>query len=223
MPDGTVTKPEPKDLELINHAYCRHGDIKPENILFFDVGSNDARSTEALSGLLVISDYGSMKRYRTATVLRSSSFSCTGTLDYASPESMSRSERSSRADDIWSLGCVFMEFAIWMVHGWRGLCDFTASRGGTFYTLISGESQSGIREYVLNEHVGLTLQRLHQSSKCSLFLHDLLELVREMLETQSVKRIKIKDVHSKLCSMLESATAESQYLTIPVLASILHH
>ncbi|KAK4114680.1 kinase-like protein [Canariomyces notabilis] len=89
----------------------RHGDIKPENILWFKDGPNDK------FGSLVLSDFG-LGRSRL----------------YAPPES-THSEANSLTShlsrqqyDIWSLGCVFLEFLTWFVGGWKELRDFYQER-----------------------------------------------------------------------------------------------
>lgn len=214
IPMDNASKDDCDDFEPFDMAYRRHGDIKPENILCFNQVLEEASPRTTLAGTLVISDYGSMKRYKTPTVLRSPSFPCTGTLAYASPGSMSRSSRSSRADDVWSLGCVYLEFAIWIMSGWKKLCEFNALRGKTFYTTV--ETSNNSRRYLLSAQVDLTLRQLLDLPKCSPFIDDLLKLVTEMLGIQPNQRLQIEVVHAKLSDMLKLATADSSYLTIPL-------
>lgn len=88
----------------------RHGDIKPENILWFKKHGTDRN-------LLVISDLG-LTRYHSQT---SKSFVPRSHLDGCSwayrPPELDIDEKISQKYDIWSLGCVFLEFCVWYLQG----------------------------------------------------------------------------------------------------------
>lgn len=103
----------------VEDSNWRHGDLKPENILrFLKAGE--------LVGTLRISDLGLAKRHVVATGFRKlPSTSQFGTLDYEPPEAMTmlRSPRS-RLYDIWSFGCILLEFVVWLLYGHEGLDDF---------------------------------------------------------------------------------------------------
>ncbi|RYP62420.1 hypothetical protein DL770_009595 [Monosporascus sp. CRB-9-2] len=106
--------------------YGRHGDIKPENILWF--GDYDKAFTH---GTLVISDFG-LSHFRTSAknsrAKEAGRISCTPT--YRAPEcDLSPSNRRlTRAYDIWSLGCVYLEFVTWLLDGWNGVEAFRRER-----------------------------------------------------------------------------------------------
>jgi serine/threonine protein kinase len=97
----------------------RHGDLKPENILrFLNAGE--------LVGTLKISDLGLAKRHVVSTGLRKlPSTSKFGTPAYEPPEAMTMllSPRS-RLYDIWSFGCIMLEFVVWLLYGHEGLEEF---------------------------------------------------------------------------------------------------
>ena len=97
----------------------RHGDIKPNNILWFKRREDD-------DNLLVLSDLG-LTRYHTEWTksLVSRIDGCTAT--YRAPEVDMRRSISQRYD-IWSLGCVFLEFCVWYLQGQAGLDKFDDDR-----------------------------------------------------------------------------------------------
>ncbi len=87
----------------------RHGDIKPENILWFP-----SESTEDPGGVLKISDFG-LSRIDSGRPRR-----LMGTATYQAPECDLTGDLS-RSADIWALGCVFLEFVTWIVEGPDGV------------------------------------------------------------------------------------------------------
>ncbi|VUC29825.1 unnamed protein product [Clonostachys rosea] len=104
-------------LTKLHESGVRHGDIKPQNILHFTYDAGSA------SGDLVISDVG-LAKYHAAYTLDRTKYTTTKsvTVDYQPPEPQ-RLVRS-RVYDNWSLGCVFLEFTIWIVEGYTGLSQF---------------------------------------------------------------------------------------------------
>lgn len=98
----------------------RHGDIKPENILRF----LDKKTT---TGTLQIADFGLAKQHNQNTVQRGPTATRHTTLQYESPEAdnaMSGNASLSRLSDIWSLGCVMLEYLIWILGGINKVDDF---------------------------------------------------------------------------------------------------
>lgn len=112
---------------LHDHNY-RHGDLKPPNILCFRNGDtiDDMR--------LVIADVGLAKVHKEITEYRRHATKTTATsVTYMPPEfdlNARRDEPASRLYDIWSIGCVFLEFAIWLAYELRGLQTFRVAVRG---------------------------------------------------------------------------------------------
>ncbi|KAI9150887.1 Serine/threonine-protein kinase Nek1 [Paramyrothecium foliicola] len=104
-------------LHLHEMGY-RHGDVKPNNILWF--------KDETGVGTLKLGDLGLARHHARPTRSRLNPTKTTlGTLFYEAPEiELDHNAPRSRLYDIWSLGCVFVEFAIWLVFGLDGLRDF---------------------------------------------------------------------------------------------------
>jgi serine/threonine protein kinase len=124
-----------------DQAPGRHGDVKPENILLFDCSVHpDDRGILQLAdmGLANVSssfrapqpewtcklaDFGSWQ----PTSPQATSPSRGVTLGYRAPE-YDLHESTSQAYDVWSLGCVFLEFIVWWLYGFDDVAKFQAHR-----------------------------------------------------------------------------------------------
>ncbi len=99
----------------------RHGDIKPENILWFERRNR-----------LVISDFGLSRFHSPASVSADPYDSLRGfSPTYRAPE-LDLRMNINQMYDIWALGCVFLEFISWFLLGDRkdgnGIEDFAIAR-----------------------------------------------------------------------------------------------
>ncbi|KAI1354702.1 kinase-like domain-containing protein [Xylaria sp. FL0043] len=106
-----------------------HGDIKPSNILYFkqDASTDYFDSTK---DHLKISDFGLTGFHSAKT---RSGLPATGphSPTYRSPEwGQDQMDEGglSRKYDIWSLGCVFLEFIIWLINGPKAVTQFGEAR-----------------------------------------------------------------------------------------------
>ncbi|ETS84621.1 hypothetical protein PFICI_02646 [Pestalotiopsis fici W106-1] len=109
-------------LKILHGKNGRHGDIKPENILRF-------RGSSASENSLVIADVGLAKFHQLATSQRDHASSITAsTVRYEAPEMNIDDPKlpRSRRYDIWSIGCVYLEFVIWITYGDAALKKFNA-------------------------------------------------------------------------------------------------
>ncbi|KAK3342156.1 hypothetical protein B0T25DRAFT_359992 [Lasiosphaeria hispida] len=117
--------------------YGIHGDIKPENLLWYKewVGPGGAqpaqdntaaegsqrtkdRGSKDRFGVLQLADFGISKLHHTET--RDNINIRRSTRSYAPPEGEWGVYGCSRSFDIWGLGCVFLEFICWLVQGGSG-------------------------------------------------------------------------------------------------------
>ncbi len=115
----------PKHL-LNDKRYGRHGDIKPENVLWYKSPS------EGDKGILVISDLGlaSFNREESRSMIPNRSILYTP--GYRPPECDLEGGTISRAFDIWTLGCLYLELICWLLGGWEAKDDFQKSRTTTY-------------------------------------------------------------------------------------------
>ncbi|KAK8123747.1 serine/threonine protein kinase [Apiospora kogelbergensis] len=88
----------------------RHGDIKPENILWFSKYGDE-------SNILVVSDLGLTRYHSIHSVSHVRNSQIDGfSWTYKAPEHELGHETSQKYD-VWSLGCVFLEFWVWHFGG----------------------------------------------------------------------------------------------------------
>jgi serine/threonine protein kinase len=167
-----------------NPVSIRHGDLKPENILRFP---ND----DAELGTLKIADLGHAKQHVLATVDRNNEHQVTstayGTKSYEALEITTTEYGRSRLYDIWSMGCITLEFIIWILYGNQCLTRF--------YHQISGGSRLPYQYYEIPDpsrpyhaEVHRVVRRwidhiLTKDPECSQnsAIRDLLVVVREKL------------------------------------------
>lgn len=115
--------------------YGRHGDIKPENILWFQ-----KRQGSGGMGALVLSDLGLSAIQRDQSRSNIPDDPIPVTPNYRPPECDMDGEDGhiSRSFDIWTLGCLFLEFLVWALDGWRGRQDFRMDR--CMFAYLNGET-----------------------------------------------------------------------------------
>jgi serine/threonine protein kinase len=114
----------------------RHGDIKPNNILWFS-------SYEDKGNHLVLSDLGLTRYHSSATRSLQPHVNIEGyTGSYRPPEMDMQGQHICQKYDIWSLGCVYLEFCIWWLEGVESLQMFEDERATiVHYSSIVDEDQ----------------------------------------------------------------------------------
>ncbi|CAG7556534.1 unnamed protein product, partial [Fusarium equiseti] len=105
-----------------SQSYGRHGDIKPENILWFRNGPN----TDI--GVLEIADFGLTRFHNRRSRSNISPVGMGNSPTYRAPEFDMPDGLLSRSYDIWALGCVYLEFLTWYFMGWKGVMEFSTLR-----------------------------------------------------------------------------------------------
>lgn len=120
----------PMDQDLPEEAYRKmygkHGNLKPENILWFRSMKNS--SGDQSMHVLQIADFGfadfhGLNSKSNVRVSRIPGF----TDSYKAPEAEG-SQRVSQNHDIWSLGCILSQFVVWWMWGWEGIDAFSKRR-----------------------------------------------------------------------------------------------
>ncbi|KAK4211029.1 hypothetical protein QBC37DRAFT_447106 [Rhypophila decipiens] len=115
-----------------NGLNCRHGDLKPANVV---IATNLEDDPYGL-GLLQITDMGLAKVNDHRTLMRITSGTHSITERYQSPEfrfRISPDTPTSRSFDVWSMGCIMLEFVVWLLYGGNQLDLFNGSFPNTFF------------------------------------------------------------------------------------------
>jgi serine/threonine protein kinase len=199
---------DPKD-----EKYGRHGDLKPENILWF----NDLQGVDD-AGVLQISDFGLGRFHRLESRSRQDPRTINGSPTYIPPE-LALERPVSRAYDIWSLGCILLEFITWLLEGQEGLDNFADARTAkahdgifddTYYTLsVSKISKEG----EVRPGVSTWMKRLRREHHCSQMVLELLDVVQtRMLKVNPEERVKAEELKLLMEAMLERGRRDYQYL-----------
>jgi serine/threonine protein kinase len=165
-------------------ASYRHGDLKPENILLFSGGGS--------IGTLKIGDWGEAKEHEQVTEMRPSKTTAKyGTRRYEAPEVETgvrakwlgqSTRRRSRLYDIWAMGCITLEFIIWLLYGLDELNRFNQELGEeNFYQtdVSNGRPVARVHDAAVS-----WMSRMAQDPRCDVgntAIGDLLELVRTAL------------------------------------------
>lgn len=173
------------DLEIANSVSIRHGDLKPENILRF------TKEGDSKLGTLKIADMGLAKQHVLATSDRNARHLITntryGTQTYEAPEAVTAKYGRSRLYDVWSMGCITLEFIIWILYGHEQLTNF--------YRQLAGGPQLPYQYYEIPDPSEISHAEVHhvvlkwidhlatQDPECleDSALGDLLRLVRDKL------------------------------------------
>lgn len=147
------------DMRTESRLYGRHGDIKPENILWFPTRGGAPNQKR---GILKISDFGLAKFSLSREVDPARRGFVALTPTYRPPESYLERRLISSLYDTWSLGCVYLEFATWWLGGWKLVAEFTQQRleiNRTGLGIVFGGSLRSDEFFTQGEGNGLMVKR----------------------------------------------------------------
>ncbi|KXH42599.1 protein kinase domain-containing protein [Colletotrichum simmondsii] len=195
-------------------ANCRHGDLKPGNILHFQVGSGE--------GILKITDFGISRIYQEATFDKLGP-TTTGASppSYEAPEYDNSSFTNSRSgkSDFWSLGGILLEFTIWLVQDWNAVQRFRDARVANSVAEL-GSVQSHfykIEEGTMIVHpevldVIANLQKLPRSAP-NTALGALLDIIKfDLIQIGADRRIGAEELYRRLRHIVRTARLSPDYL-----------
>lgn len=114
-----------RESSPLSDEYGIHGDIKPENILWFSsYGDHNSKDH------LVVSDLGLTRYHSFLTRSKVMPSNLDGfSEDYRPPEmDLNNQEHVTRKSDVWSLGCVYLELCTWYLRGFDGIQEFEYRR-----------------------------------------------------------------------------------------------
>jgi serine/threonine protein kinase len=191
------------------NRYGRHGDLKPENVLCLE------------DGTLQVADFGLGKFHRleSRSRLNPDSIACSPT--YSPPELAVR-ETVSRAYDIWSLGCIFLEFITWLTGGYHALEAFREARkeraldrfiDDLFYTVKEDKRHISGLTASTRAAVSQQIESLRVAQRHSQMTLDLLNVIEHsILVVNSKDRIDAEKLDAKMETMLRRGTSDTTYL-----------
>ncbi|KAF4967946.1 hypothetical protein FSARC_4599 [Fusarium sarcochroum] len=191
--------------------YVRHGDLKPENILWF-------KSPVSSRGIFVITDLEITDAYTDRTKSNIPNHSA-----YRPPECDIDGYRRSRAYDVWTMGCVLLEMACWLLGGNKEIEKFRTARTSTYVTLVKTDILFDIKLVNDGQGYGVTVKkeviqwinRLHELRTSTPYIHELLDLVHKyMLVIELEKRLPVSDLLRKVTSM-HAKTSNESYVARP--------
>ncbi|KAK1624437.1 kinase-like domain-containing protein [Colletotrichum phormii] len=194
-----------------------HGDIKPENILIFDHSSNPY-------GIMVISDFGYTRFHGINT--RSNAPAIGYSPTHRAPElNLQEPTTISRSYDIWTFGCVFLEFITWYLKGPHGIRDFVGCRTADDtgapagfkedkFFIHSNIENNGEKEPVLKPSVNKWINHLRKQPYCGGYFRDFLDLiVKDLLQPIPKDRESCAKIAKQLKELEDKCKPEpSEYL-----------
>jgi serine/threonine protein kinase len=191
--------------------YGRHGDVKAENVLYFEKRN-----------ILVMADFG-LGRLHSKISRSNDPKTLERTATYRAPEFDTNQGKISRACDIFSLGCMFLEFVTWYILGWEPLEEFPNFRlEKDIYTFISDtffRIEGGVGNQnrpVIKPQVVEWIRKLQRNQNCNQYLLDFLDLIeKKMLHPDSKERIKSGPLVRQLEVYVLACRTDSSYYKEP--------
>lgn len=201
----------------VQELYGRHGDIKPDNFLWF----RTAQSSPESYGLLALSDFGLGRLHTQVSRSLQNPKDLTWTATYRAPEFDLPDGMISRASDIFSLGCVFLEYVSWFMLGLESVeKEFTELRihpdiydieADTFFVTRFDESIGKHQPY-LKPEVENWIAMLQRHENCTWYLHQFLETIRDkMLKPERDGRIDILDLIQEMKLLRRSCEGNDSF------------
>ncbi|KUI57333.1 Mitogen-activated protein kinase kinase 2 [Cytospora mali] len=211
--DGTSENVDLPGVNGDDQDCGRHGDIKPQNILWFKQDKNQYGR-----GVLKISDFGLTTFHSALTTKVPNNVPVTYT--YAAPERDIDSDLS-RPFDIWSLGCVYLQFITWSLLGDEQLSKFKEKRMESkdsrtkfetdeFYSVYRDKND---RAYAtVKGSVTEWIKYLEELPACSRFLSDFLHYIQtKMMVVDKTHRDTCGQVRKSLKDMYDMCEKDRNY------------
>ncbi|KAF4818353.1 Serine/threonine-protein kinase RAD53 [Colletotrichum siamense] len=204
-------------LRKLHSINCRHGDLKPGNILHFPDGG---------LGNLVIADVGISKVHKDATNMRfSGTLTNAASPSYEPPEALEKTDAPRpRRYDIWSMACIYLEFIIWMMYGCKAIYSFADAREeqtsiqGTSNFYTHRESIAVIHPTVLE---AFTVLQNDPRCRGDTAIGALVNLIKHhLLLIQVEDRVTADVLYEKLERIVRRATNERSFISNQVNAPV---
>lgn len=158
---------------------------------------------------------GTLQRHEIATTTRAT------TPSYQAPEAILTDKPHSRKFDIWSLGCIFLEFTIWVVHHYEAVEKFNNDRKPTvvgddvwahFYQRKDNKvDNSTVVHPAVVDNIK-DLRRVDQCAKDTAF-GEVLDIIEfQLLRIEVEDRVDAKTLCQLLAAILKRAQDDQAYL-----------
>ncbi|KAF5243593.1 hypothetical protein FANTH_8172 [Fusarium anthophilum] len=124
----------------IHVLFGRHGDLKPQNILWFP---EITATPGTVGGILKITDFGFSEFSSKSEVDRERRGFIANSPSYRAPEiDISTADNLiGPSYDIWALGCIYLEFLAWWLGGWDYVRSFANRRLDYDVALYNGRTE----------------------------------------------------------------------------------
>ncbi|KAM0398835.1 hypothetical protein ACHAPZ_007800, partial [Fusarium culmorum] len=177
---------DPRHLNLGPQGkYGRHGDIKCDNILCF-------KNSETTDDVLVISDFGLSKLNSDKSRSNIPNATVPPVPGYRPPECDIEGGKVSRAFDVWTIGCLFLELITWFLGGPSYIKRFEGKRNTTFingmmnnifftFQELVPRDPGGAKAILVKPEVTEWILELRQHANCSQFLHEALNIIEQKM------------------------------------------
>ncbi|EFX04244.1 protein kinase domain containing protein [Grosmannia clavigera kw1407] len=201
-------------VDMLHQTFnCRHGDLKPGNILCFTQGVSSGNRSPLPT--LKIADFGISRIHTAQTMMRDQKTTTMFlTPAYQGPEvefeeiNDEKPHPRSRKYDIWSLGCIYLEFMIWFLYGPNMVYTFDITRGTTEGSKRSNPSSPwyevtnrAAKMAKVHQLVAWTIENIQNDPRCmgDTVLATLIGIIRDhMLQPDVNKRLSAGEISHKL-------------------------
>ncbi|KAE8373556.1 kinase-like domain-containing protein [Aspergillus bertholletiae] len=193
--------------ELPNESiYGRHGDLKADNIIWF---KKRPKCTDP-KGILLITDLGLAKLHRFES--KSNDLDAVFPRTYSPPRHLG--QPITQAFDIWSLGCLYLEFVTYAICGNEAINEFSRLRGhddprimfntDCFYSLDEEAVRPSVHKWVA---------MLKKEPRCTPVFSDFLDLIMlQMILIKPSERSSAQTIFEQLDAMYIRALGDEKYL-----------
>jgi serine/threonine protein kinase len=203
-------------LRFLHSLNFRHGDLKPDNILHFTNRSGQIDN-------FVIADLGISKHHPLATGLRTkATMTKSTTATYEAPEVFTDAASGRprpRKYDVWSMGCIILEYIIWLLWDIEAVEAFTASREyPAFAFYLARRNSVGAKIAVVHPEVVEVMKVLRDDPRCATgtALRDLIDLVESnLLVTDMDQRCEAAQLHAAMSEIVRKASTGDAYVLPP--------
>lgn len=193
-----------------------HGDLNPLSIFLFKDKSNTSFGTLRIA-------YAGIARYH---LLRDPAYTerhwgrrKDQNLRYAPPESrfLEKDDIKLPGFDMWSLGCTYLEFIIWILGGTTELRKFGMASGAKFWQEVFEIFYSGEHRhlgYDVCDSVERAIKLLRRDKRCHRHtcFRDLLEIIeKHLLVIESRKRMRSSELCDRFNRILQEGTKRPGY------------